>query len=108
MIEIKISISDVDYEAAAEKVIPLALDKLSKREESFFLAAALSKFKGATGKAAIAALAALPQSVKDEIATAMIQSKKDTIIDFINKLAQDQGMSVTVNELSVTLVQGEQ
>lgn len=105
MIEIIINISDVDYEAAAEKIIPLTLDKLSKREDASFLITALSKFKGATGKAAMAALTVLPQNVKDEIATALIQSKKDTIVDFINKLAQERGMPVTVNELSVTLLQ---
>lgn len=44
----------------------------------------------------------------DEIATTVIQSKKDIIIDFINKLAQEQGMTLTVDELSVALVKGEQ
>lgn len=107
MIEIKISISDVNYETAAEKAIPIALDKLSQREDTSFLITALSRFKGVTGKAAMAALSVLPQNVKDEIATTMIQSKKDSIIDFINKLAHEQGMILTVSELSVTLAQGE-
>ena len=46
MIDIKISVSNVDYEAALDTLLPVLLEHLSKKTENAFLSSILSKTKG--------------------------------------------------------------
>ena len=47
MIDVKISVNDVDYEAALDTLLPVLLEHLSKKSENAFLVSVLSKTKGA-------------------------------------------------------------
>ena len=46
MIDVKISVNNVDYEAALDTLLPVLLEHLSKKSENAFLVSVLSKTKG--------------------------------------------------------------
>ena len=70
MIDIKISVSNVDYEAALDTLLPVLLEHLSKKTENAFLSSILSKTKGVSSIATKAALKTLPQDTRDDLAEA--------------------------------------
>ena len=67
MIDIKISVSNVDYEAALDTLLPVLLEHLSKKTENAFLSSILSKTKGVSSIAVKAALKTLPQDTRDDL-----------------------------------------
>ena len=79
MIDIKISVSNVDYEAALDTLLPVLLEHLSKKTENAFLSSILSKTTGVSLIAAKAALKALPQDTKDDLAAACLNHYKEDI-----------------------------
>ena len=72
MIDIKISVSNVDYEAALDTLLPVLLEHLSKKTENAFLSSILSKTKGVSSIATKAALKTLPQDTRDDLAVACL------------------------------------
>ena len=79
MIDIKISVSNVDYEATLDTLLPVLLEHLSKKSENAFLSSILSKTKGVSSIAAKAALKALPQDTRDDLAVACLNHYKEDI-----------------------------
>ena len=79
MIDVKISVNNVDYEAALDTLLPVLLEHLSKKSENAFLVSVLSKTKGVSSIAAKAALKALTQDTRDELAVACLNHYKEDI-----------------------------
>ncbi len=100
MIEVKIKISDIDYGAAADVLLPILLDKLSTSADPL-TAGLLPKLKGLSGSAAKAALSFLPQDVKDELAVACLNHYSGEISRMMVNLAENKGISLQVSGVEV-------
>lgn len=95
MMEIKIKISEVDYAAAVDALMPVLADKLSGCTNPI-ASLVLGKAKDLSANAAKAALKALPQSAKDELAAACLNRYGGEIARVIAGLADRKNIPVKV------------
>lgn len=100
MIEVKIKVSDIDYGAAADVLLPVLLDKLSASADPL-TASLLTKIKGLSGSAAKAALSFLPQDTKDELAVACLNHYSDDISRIMVNFAEQKGIGLQVSGVEV-------
>lgn len=102
MIEVKIKISEVDYGAAIDVLMPVLLNKLSS-SSSPIIKILLGKLKGMSGPAAKAALDMLPQETKDELAAACLNHYSGEISKLMVNVAQQKGINVQVESVEVAV-----
>lgn len=102
MIEVKIKISEMDYGTAADALMPVLLDKLSGSGNPV-MKILLGKFKGMSGPMAKAALDALPQETKDQLAAACLNHYSDKISRLVVDTAQKNGIKVRVEGVEAAI-----
>ena len=85
MIEIKMTVDDVDYEEILETLYPLLEERLYNKIENPLLAGLLSKMKGLPMVTIKAMLKTLPQKTKDELVVLCLNYYKENIILKPNK-----------------------
>lgn len=100
MIEVKIKVNDIDYGSAADVLLPVLLEKLSRSADPL-TAGLLVKLKGLSGSAAKAALNFLPQDVKDELAVACLNHYNDEISRIMVSFAEKKGIGLQVSGVEV-------
>lgn len=100
MIEVKIKISEVDYGAAVDVLMPVLLEKLSSSSNPIVKIMA-GKLNGLSGPAAKAALDMLPQETKDELAAACFNHYSGEIAKLVVNLAEKKGIDVQVDSVEV-------
>lgn len=100
MIEVKIKISEVDYSAAVDVLMPVLLDKLSTSANPI-VSLVLGKAKGLPASTAKAALDMLPQETKDELAAACLNHYSEEIAKLMTDMAQQKGITVRVEGVEV-------
>lgn len=102
MIEVKIKISEVDYSAAVDVLMPILQDKLSKSANPI-VSLVMGKTKGLPANAAKAALDVLPQETKDELAVACLNHYSEEIARLMTSMAQQKGIKVQVDGVEITV-----
>lgn len=102
MIEVKIKLSEVDYSAAVDVLMPVLLDKLST-STSPIVSLVLGKAKGLPASAAKAALDVLPQVTKDELAVACLNHYSGEIARLMTNMATQKGIKVKVDGVEVAV-----
>ncbi|MBP1754020.1 MAG: hypothetical protein H6Q59_418 [Firmicutes bacterium] len=102
MVELKIKISEIDYGAAMDSLLPVIIQHVSEGENAGFFAKMLGKNNAIAGVMAKAALAALPQNKKDEIAVAIIEKYHDEITKGLVEFARNKGISFQLDEMQVS------
>ena len=80
MIEIKMTVDDVDYEEILETLYPLLEERLYNKIENPLLAGLLSKMKGLPMVTIKAMLKTLPQKTKDELVVLCLNYYKENIV----------------------------
>ena len=108
MIDVKISVNNVDYEAALDTLLPVLLEHLSKKSENAFLASVLSKTKGVSSIAAKAALKALPQDTRDELAVACLNHYKEDIQRLLTVVSKQKGIALQIGEIDIAVAQNSE
>ena len=108
MIDIKISVSNVDYEAALDTLLPVLLEHLSKKTENAFLSSILSKTKGVSSIAAKAALKTLPQDTRDDLAVACLNHYKDDIQRLLTEVSKQKGIALQIDGLNIAVAQSSE
>lgn len=93
--EIKIMISDIDYIAAIDILAPALADKLSGCSNPV-AALAFGRAKDLSVAAAKAALKALPQNTRDELAAVCLNHYREEISRLIVSMAARQSLSLKV------------
>ncbi len=101
MIEIRVSVSDVNYDAALETLLPVVIDHLAKKK-SPVIAAILHKIKGVSVKTARGILKTLPQKTQDELAVVCLNHFSGNLANLVTKAAKEQGIDLTISEVTVT------
>ena len=102
MIEVKIKISDVDYSAAVDVLMPVLLDKLSGTSNPI-VSLVLGKAKGLPANATKAALDVLPQETKDELAAACLNHYSEEIAKLMASMAMQKGIKIQVDGVEVAV-----
>ena len=108
MIDIKISVSNVDYEAALDTLLPLLLEHLSKKTENAFLSSILSKTKGVSSIATKAALKTLPQDTRDDLAVACLNHYKDDIQRLLTEVSKQKGIALQIDGINIAVAQSSE
>ena len=108
MIDIKISVSNVDYEAALDTLLPVLLEHLSKKTENAFLSSILSKTKGVSSIAAKAALKTLPQDTRDDLAVACVNHYKDDIQRLLTEVSKQKGIALQIDGINIAVAQSSE
>lgn len=102
MIEVKIKISEVDYSAAMDVLMPVLLDKLAASGNPI-ASLVFGKAKGLSASAAKAALDVLPQETKDELAAACLNHYNEEIAKLVANMAQQKGIKIQVDGVEVAV-----
>lgn len=101
MIEIKIRVSDVDYEGASEVLLPKIMKHLAKKSGNPFLKGVLSKTKDISSTAAVALLKTLSKEKKDELAVMCLNYYQDKITRALVEASEKEGISLKVQGMEV-------
>ncbi len=102
MIEVKIKISEVDYSAAVDVLMPVLLEKLSMSTNPI-VSLILGKTKGLSSSAVKAALDRLPQETKDELAVTCLNYYREEIAKLMVDMAQQKGIAVQIDGVDVAI-----
>jgi len=102
MMEIKIRITDVDYAAAVDELLPVLADKLSGCSNPI-ASLAFGKANNLSASAAKAALKALPQSMKDELAAACLNRYSGGVSQALTTLAAQRNLFLNVEGVEVSV-----
>lgn len=98
MMEVKIKVSDVDYAAAIDALLPVLADKLSSCSNPI-AALAFGKAKSFSTSAAKAALHTLPEKVKDDLAAACLNHYSGDLSQVISDIANRQNIPLKVHNI---------
>ncbi len=102
MLEIRITVEELDYSKVVAKVLPMALESAGKNEDASHLLHFAAKAEGLTTAAAKAAIAMLPDSTKQHLAVTALNNHAEEIINLIEKLAKDNDIDVKLGKLTLT------
>ncbi len=104
MIEIKIQVSEVDYEDALEVLYPILMEHIKQNPqiaENPWAAAILPKIQGAGAVAARALIKALSQETRDELAVACLNKFKDDIPRLLANEAKKRNIGLEIDDVSI-------
>ncbi len=103
MIEVKIKLDNIDYGGAVDLLIPILRMKANEHPELEALIYSLTS-SNLAASAAKAAIKALPQSIKDELAVSLVKNYQDKIIGDIKKSANKRGFDFEIEGLIIRKV----
>lgn len=104
MIEIKVYVSEVDYEEALEVLYPILMEHMkqnSRMAENPLVAAILPKIQDAGAVAAKALIKALPQETRDELAVTCLNKFKDAIPEVLSNEAKKRNIGLKIDDVSI-------
>lgn len=102
MIEVKIKISEVDYVAAMDILMPVLMDKLSASANPI-ASIILGKARGLSTSAVKVALEVLPQETKDELAAACLNHYSEEISKLMVDMALQKNIKVQVEDVEIAV-----
>jgi len=104
MIEIKIQVSEVDYEDALEVLYPILMEHIKRNPQiagNSLVATMLPKIQGAGRVAAKALIKALPQETRDELAVACLNKFKNDIPRLLTNEAEKRNIGLKIDNVSI-------
>lgn len=97
MFELRIVVDDIDYENAADGLIPLLAQQLEK-ENSNPLTRAFVSSKNAVAGAIKAILRMMTQKQKDELVIKCFESNKQKLITAVEREAQKRNVEIKIKD----------
>lgn len=100
MIEIKITLDEIDYSGIAELALPIVKEKLAGSDN--FISGLVGKHipEAALSGTLKCFLKLLTPEQKDEVALSLINKYEDKIVELMQKTASDKGVNIAVKGLS--------
>ena len=98
--QIKITISEVDYIGISEAALPKLLQRLSDRPEAGRFLPLLSRFQHLPGKVAVAVLKAMPQQTRDGLALWLLKANEPRVLELCNRLFAEKGLPLLSDSVS--------
>ena len=105
MIEIKMTVDDVDYEEILETLYPLLEERLYNKIENPLLAGLLSKMKGLPMVTIKAMLKTLPQKTKDELVVLCLNYYKENIVSMLTDTLERHGIPLNIQDMEAVCVE---
>ena len=105
MIEIKMTVDDVDYEEILETLYPLLEERLYNKIENPLLAGLLSKMKGLPMVTLKAMLKTLPQKTKDELVVLCLNYYKENIVRMLTDTLERHGIPLNIQDMEAVCVE---
>ena len=105
MIEIKMTVDDVDYEEILETLYPLLEARLYNKIENPLLAGLLSKMKGLPMVTIKAMLKTLPQKTKDELVVLCLNYYKENIVRMLTDTLERHGIPLNIQDMEAVCVE---
>ena len=105
MIEIKMTVDDVDYEEILETLYPLLEERLYNKIENPLLAGLLSKMKGLPMVTIKAMLKTLPQKTKDELVVLCLNYYKENIVRMLTDTLEGHGIPLNIQDMEAVCVE---
>ena len=105
MIEIKMTVDDVDYEEILETLYPLLEERLYNKIENPLLAGLLSKMKGLPMVTIKAMLKTLPQKTKDELVVLCLNYYKENIVRMLTDTLERHGSPLNIQDMEAVCVE---
>lgn len=105
MIEIKMTVDDVDYEEILETLYPLLEERLYNKIENPLLAGLLSKMKGLPMVTIKAMLKTLPQKTKDELVVLCLNYYKENIVRMLMDTLERHGIPLNIQDMEAVCVE---
>lgn len=102
MIELNLLIDDIDYEALAERFMPLILEKADPSDMEPW-ARLLLLSSGINAGTISKILSRLPKEKKDELAVHYINKNRDKIIELLTDMAGAKGLKADIKDVSAEL-----
>lgn len=103
MLELKLTVENIDYSGIAELALPVAKEKLS--EKGGFAGQLLKKIpKEGMNEAFKGILNMIPQEQQDEILIGIINKYEDKIIEILQNAACDKGVNIKIWGIDVKKV----
>lgn len=104
MIEIKIQVSEVNYEEALDVLYPILMEHIkqnSKTAENSLAAGIIPKIQSAGAVAAKALIKALPKKTRDELAVVCLNKYKDDISELLTDEAKKRNIELEIDDVSI-------
>lgn len=98
MLEIKLLISDLDYDAVADLVLPAVSDKLTQKGG---VVGKLAGSKESLSRMAHSFLASKGQDERDQLAADIAMKKQSLIMEKAADFAKEKGLGVQIRDISV-------
>ena len=105
MIEIKMTVDDVDYEEILETLYPLLEERLYNKIENPLLAGLLSKMKGLPMVTIKEMLKTLPQKTKDELVVLCLNYYKENIVRMLTDTLERHGIPLNIQDMEAVCVE---
>ena len=105
MIEIKMTVDDVDYEEILETLYPLLEERLYNKIENPLLAGLLSKMKGLPMVTIKAMQKTLPQKTKDELVVLCLNYYKENIVRMLTDTLERHGIPLNIQDMEAVCVE---
>lgn len=105
MIEIKMTVDDVDYEEILETLYPLLEERMYNKIENPLLAGLLSKMKGLPMVTIKAMLKTLPQKTKDELVVLCLNYYKENIVRMLTDTLERHGIPLNIQDMEAVCVE---
>ena len=102
MLEIKLYVSDIDYDGIVDMALPKVTDKLSKK--GTFLGKMVKKREKTLGKIAHKFLAKRGQEGTEELIADLAKKKRQMLIDKASGIVEKKGISMRVVGIDVKKV----
>ena len=99
MVKFEVVIKDADYGEIIYKILPQLLAGMKDKEDAGKIIQILGSMANVPGTLAKAALAVLPQEVKDELLVKIIDGYSDEIKDKINEILVKNSLPCEVHEI---------
>ena len=105
MIEIKMTVDDVDYDEILVSLYPLLEERLYNKIENPLLAGLLSKMKGLPMVTIKAMLKTLPQKTKDELVVLCLNYYKENIVRMLTDTLERHGIPLNIQDMEAVCVE---
>lgn len=92
MIELKVSIDNIQYGDLAKQFVPQLIEHFQKNYSDSKVISLLSGMKNMPGSVVKTMLDALPQDTKDEMAVYFINQNREALLDAVSGFMKEKGI----------------
>jgi len=99
MVKLEVIIKDADYGEIIYKILPQILANMKDKEDAGKIVQILGGMSNVPGTLAKAALAVLPQEVKDELLVKILDGYREELKQKINELLKDEMLPCEIHDI---------